>query len=178
MSDMCHSCFCTSFIASATPLKSRLVDLGVSAFANVRDVCPILTVVLFQRTFSHACPQFSLSRLEITWSRARPSLTCHGASTDICLIRVTFDIAVIVLMIFLPGWSNGAYILFVANYITIFGIVFATVWTTNLNWIMRRMVEAGVDARTQSTMRFQGKSIADALSMYDPYSFPDLVSPT
>ena len=67
-----------------------------------------------------------------------------GGSTDICLIRVTIDIAVIVLMISLPGWSSGAYILFVANFITILGIVFATVWTTNLNWIMRRMVEAGI----------------------------------
>jgi hypothetical protein len=81
-------------------------------------------------------------------------------------------------MIFLPSWSNGAYLLFVANYITILGIVFATVWTTNLNWVMRRMVEAGVDARTQSTMRFQAKSIADAFSMYDPYGSPELYSPT
>jgi hypothetical protein len=56
-------------------------------------------------------------------------------------------------MISLPSWVSGAYLLYVANYITILGIVFATVWTTNLNWIMRRMVEAGVDARTQSTMR-------------------------
>lgn len=77
------------------------------------------------------------------------------------VVPVTIDIAVIVLMIFLPGWSNGTYILFVANYITILGIVFATVWTTNLNWIMRRMAEAGNDARTQSTMHFQAKSIAD-----------------
>lgn len=100
------------------------------------------------------------------------------SSTDICLIRVTIDIVVIVLMIFLPGWSNGAYILFVANFITILGIVFATVWTTNLNWIMRRMVEAGIDARTQSSMRFQAKSMADAFSVCDPYSSPDFFSPT
>lgn len=100
-----------------------------------------------------------------------------GGLTDICLIRVTIDIAVIVLMVFLPGWSNGAYILFVANFITILGIVFATVWTTNLNWIMRRMVEAGIDARTQSSMHFQAKSIADEFSMCDPYSSPDFCSP-
>ncbi len=90
---------------------------------------------------------------------------------------MTIDIAVIVLMICLPGWSSGAYILFVANFITIFGIVFATVWTTNLNWIMRRMVEAGIDARTQSTMRFQAKSIADTFSVYDPYISPDFFLP-
>jgi hypothetical protein len=76
-------------------------------------------------------------------------------------------------MIFLPSWSNGAYILFVSNFITILGIVFATVWTTSLNWVMRRMVEAGVDARTQSTMQFQAKTIADAFSMYDPYGSPE-----
>jgi hypothetical protein len=99
-------------------------------------------------------------------------------STDISLIRVALDIAVIVLMIFLPGWSSGAYILFVANYITILGIVFATVWTTNLNWIMRRMVEAGIDSRSQSSMRFQAKSIADAFSVCDPYNSPDFFSPT
>jgi hypothetical protein len=81
-------------------------------------------------------------------------------------------------MISLPGWSSGAYLLYVANYITILGIVFATVWTTNLNWIMRRMVEAGVDARTQSTMHFQAKSIADAFSVYDPYGSPEFQSPT
>jgi hypothetical protein len=94
------------------------------------------------------------------------------------LVPVTIDIAVIVLIIFLPGWSNGAYILFVANFITILGIVFATVWTTNLNWIMRRMVEAGIDARTQSTMHFQAKSITDTSSVCDPYSSPDFFSPT
>ena len=109
--------------------------------------------------------------------RAHLVLVIEG-STDICLIRVAIDIAVIVLLIFLPGWSNGAYILFVANYITILGIVFATVWTTNLNWIMRRMVEAGIDARTQSTMHFQAKSIADTFSVCDPYTSPDLFSPT
>jgi len=109
----------------------------------------------------------------------RPNLVLViEGSTDISFIRVTIDIAVIVLMIFLPGWSNGAYILFVANFITILGIVFATVWTTNLNWIMRRMVEAGIDARTQSTMRFQAKSIEDALSVCDPCSSPDFFSPT
>jgi hypothetical protein len=94
-------------------------------------------------------------------------------------IRVTIDIAVIVLMISLPSWSSGAYILFVSNFITILGIVFATVWTTNLNWVMRRMVEAGVDARTQSTMRFQAKTVADAFSMHDPYGSPtEFFSPT
>src|SRR6266852_7739435 len=66
----------------------------------------ILTEMLFKRTSSHACPLFSLSRSGITWSRARPSRTVIEGSTDICLIRVTIDIAVIVLMIFLPGWSN------------------------------------------------------------------------
>ncbi|KAI0304411.1 hypothetical protein B0F90DRAFT_1815742 [Multifurca ochricompacta] len=90
------------------------------------------------------------------------------------VVPVTIDITVIALMILLPDWSSGVYILFVANFITILGIVFATVWTTNQNWILRRMVEAGVDARTQSTMRFQTKSIADAFSVYDPYDTPDL----
>lgn len=79
-------------------------------------------------------------------------------------------------MILLPGWSSGAFILFVANFITILGIVFATVWTTNQNWIIRRMVEAGVDARTQSTMRFQAKSIAEVLSAFDPYGSSELLS--
>ena len=109
--------------------------------------------------------------------RAHPILVIDG-STDICLFRVAIDITVIVLMIFLPGWSSGAYILFVANFITILGIVFATVWTTNLNWIMRRIVEAGIDTRTQSSMRFQAKSIADAFSLCDQYRSPDFFSPT
>lgn len=109
--------------------------------------------------------------------RAHLVLVTEG-STDIYLIRVTLDIAVIILMIFLPGWSNGAYILFVVNFISILGIVFATVWTTNMNWIMRRMAEAGTDARTQSTMRFQAKSIADAFSGCDTNSSPDFFSPT
>jgi hypothetical protein len=93
------------------------------------------------------------------------------------LFRVTIDIVVIVLMVLLPGWSNGAYILYVANFITILGIVFATVWTTNQNWIFRRMVESGVDARTQSTMHFQSKSIVDALSVFDPYDSPEFLFP-
>jgi hypothetical protein len=93
------------------------------------------------------------------------------------LIRVTLDITVIILMILLPGWSSGAFILFITNFITILGIVFATVWTTNQNWILRRMVEAGVDARTQSTMRFQPKSIVEALSIFDPYDSPEFLSP-
>lgn len=72
-------------------------------------------------------------------------------------------------MILLPDWPGGVYILFVANFITIFGIVFATVWTNNQNWIIRR---AGVDDRIQSTMHFQSKSIIDdALSVHDPYDF-------
>jgi len=92
------------------------------------------------------------------------------------LIRVILDITVIVLMILLPSWSSGAFILFVANFITILGIVFATVWTTNQNWIIRRMVEAGIDARTQSTMHFQAKSIAEALSAFDPYGSSEFLS--
>jgi len=81
-------------------------------------------------------------------------------------------------MISLPSWSSGAYILYVANFIAILGIVFATVWTTNLNWIMRRMLESGADTHTQSTMRFQAKSIADVFTMYDPYGSPEFFSPT
>jgi hypothetical protein len=92
------------------------------------------------------------------------------------LIRVVLDITVIVLMMLLPSWSNGAFILFVTNFITILGIVFATVWTTNQNWIIRRMVEAGVDARTQSTMQFQAKSIAEALSAFNPYGSSEFLS--
>jgi len=80
-------------------------------------------------------------------------------------------------MSLLPGWAGGVYILFVANFVTIFGIVFATVWTTNQNWILRRMVEAGVDVRTQSTMHFQSKSTADVCSVYDPYDTADFFFP-
>jgi len=87
------------------------------------------------------------------------------------VVPVTINILIIILMILLPDWLGGVYILFIANFVNIFGNVFATVWTTNQNWISRRMVEAGVDVRTQSTMHFQTKSIADALSVYDPYDF-------
>jgi hypothetical protein len=80
-------------------------------------------------------------------------------------------------MIFLPRWSSGAFILFTANFTTILGIVFATVWTTNQNWITSRMVEAGVDARTQSTMRFQAKSITEAFPVYDPEEPPEFREP-
>jgi hypothetical protein len=83
----------------------------------------------------------------------------------------------ILLMSILPAWSNGAYILFIANFISILGIVFATVWTTNQNWIMHWMAEAGVDARTQSTMRFQTKSITEAFSVCDPYESPEFLFP-
>ena len=79
-------------------------------------------------------------------------------------------------MLLLPEWSGGVYIIFIANYVTIFGIVFATVWTTNQNWILRRMVEAGVDVRTQSTMQFQSKSVAEALSVCDPYDSANFFS--
>jgi hypothetical protein len=81
-------------------------------------------------------------------------------------------------MILLPDWSSGTYIIFIANFVSILGIVFATVWTTNQNWILRRMVEAGIDARTQSTMRFQIKSTIDAVSLYDPYDVPNFAFPT
>ncbi|KAI9512426.1 hypothetical protein F5148DRAFT_901752 [Russula earlei] len=91
------------------------------------------------------------------------------------LIPVGIDVIVIVLMVLLPSWSNGAYLLFLANFITILGIVFATVWTTNQNWIIRKMVEAGVDARTQSTMRFQTKSISEAVSEFDPFDSPEFL---
>ncbi|KAH9980258.1 hypothetical protein BGW80DRAFT_1274344 [Lactifluus volemus] len=93
------------------------------------------------------------------------------------VVPVSIDIAVIVLMIVLPDWSNGTYILFISNFATILGIVFATVWTTNQNWILRRMVEAGIDARTQSTMRFQAKSITDAFPD-DSYDTPSFSLPT
>ena len=73
-------------------------------------------------------------------------------------------------MVHLPNWSNGAFILFVTNFITILGIVFAAVWTTNQNWLLRQVVEAGVDARTQSAVHFQ------ALSVYDPCGSPEYLS--
>ncbi|KAI0269846.1 hypothetical protein BC834DRAFT_967582 [Gloeopeniophorella convolvens] len=91
------------------------------------------------------------------------------------IIPVAVNVTVIVLMILLPHWTSGIYILFVANFVTILGIVFATVWTTNQNWILRRMLEAGNDARTMSAMRFQAKTITDALSVCDPYESPDFL---
>jgi hypothetical protein len=81
-------------------------------------------------------------------------------------------------MIVLPDWTSGTYIIFIANFITILGIVFATLWTTNQNWILRRMVEAGIDGRTQSTMHFQSKSTTDAFSVYDPFDTPNFLFPT
>jgi hypothetical protein len=126
---------------------------------------------------TRACRVFYHSR-ELCGSVRAHLLHPHGGQLTCCLIRVTIDIVLIVLMISLPSWSSGAYILYVANFIAILGIVFATVWTTNLNWIMRRMVEAGADTHTQSTMRFQAKSIADVFTMYDPYGPPDFFSPT
>jgi hypothetical protein len=47
------------------------------------------------------------------------------------LLRLTIDVTLIVLAVFLPGWFSGAYIIFVANFITIVGIVVATIWAIN-----------------------------------------------
>jgi len=51
--------------------------------------------------------------------------------------RLTIDVTLIILAVFLPGWFSGAYILLVANFVTIIGIVFTTVWAINQSTIMR-----------------------------------------
>jgi hypothetical protein len=47
------------------------------------------------------------------------------------------DVVLIVLSVFLPGWSSGAYIIFVANFITIIGVVIATVWAIGQSRLIR-----------------------------------------
>jgi len=90
-----------------------------------------------------------------------------------CVIPLVVDVVVIILRVFLPGWSSGAYVLLISNFVTIIGIVFATVWATNQTWITRHMEQFNitVDARTQSTVHFPAGSIASAISLAacDPY---------
>ncbi|KAN0109112.1 hypothetical protein V8E52_009634 [Russula decolorans] len=53
------------------------------------------------------------------------------------VVPLTIDVTLIVLVVFLPGWFSGAYVIFVANFITIIGIMFATVWAINQSRMMR-----------------------------------------
>jgi hypothetical protein len=55
------------------------------------------------------------------------------------LTRLTINVTLILLAIILPGWFSGAYIIFVANFVTIIGIVLATVWAIN----QKRMLRVG-----------------------------------
>lgn len=47
------------------------------------------------------------------------------------------NIAQIALMAARPHWMQGIYIIYINNYVTILGMVFATVWTSRHNWAMR-----------------------------------------
>lgn len=95
----------------------------------------------------------------------------EGLLADIYFIRLTIDVTLIILAVLLPGWFSGAYIIFVANFINIIGIVFATAWAINQRTKTRRMVKfnAGVHARTtRTTIRIPATSITDTFSVDGP----------
>ena len=82
------------------------------------------------------------------------------------------NIVQIVLMGCKPHFMDGVFILFTNNFVTILGVVFATVWTSKQNWALRRMLESPqfFDESDQavSTIRFQqAKSWTSTSSLYD-----------
>ena len=95
----------------------------------------------------------------------------EGLLADIYFIRLTIDVTLIILAVLLSGWFSGAYIIFVANFINIIGIVFATAWAINQRTRMCQMVKfnTGVHARTTRTMiRILATSITDTFSVDGP----------
>ncbi|KAI0051147.1 hypothetical protein FA95DRAFT_391860 [Auriscalpium vulgare] len=80
---------------------------------------------------------------------------------------VAMNIIQITLMLTMPHFINGIYIIFANNFVTILGVVFATVWTSQQNWVLRHLVETGADARTVSEMQFRVKSVSTNSSEYD-----------
>jgi hypothetical protein len=105
---------------------------------------------------------------------------CCGSLADICFIRLTINVTLIVLAVLLPGWFSDAYIIiFVANFVNIVGIVFATAWAINWSTKMRRMVKfnAGAHARTtRTTIRLPVASIVDTFSVDSPRVVGPLLS--
>ncbi|KAI0061679.1 hypothetical protein BV25DRAFT_1805383 [Artomyces pyxidatus] len=81
---------------------------------------------------------------------------------------VAMNIAQIALMITMPHFTHGIYIIFANNFVTILGVVFATVWTSQQNWILRHLLENGGDVRTLSSIQFRAKSVNSSESVYDP----------
>jgi hypothetical protein len=148
-----------------TDLK-RVVVPAVSIL-HQQDICHVLTDILVQEGIAPAIFTIALGNYVI------PSVAIYllQALADNCFIRLTIDVALIVLAVLLPGWFSGAYIIFVANFINIIGIVFATAWAINQRTKIRRVVNfnAGAHARTtRTTIQFPVASIADAFSMDDP----------
>ncbi|KZV70210.1 hypothetical protein PENSPDRAFT_685717 [Peniophora sp. CONT] len=63
-----------------------------------------------------------------------------------CVFPVTMNIIQIGLMAAQPHWMEGIYIIYINNYVTILGTVFATVWTSRHNWATRTILDSPPDS--------------------------------
>ncbi|KAI0317790.1 hypothetical protein OF83DRAFT_1058033 [Amylostereum chailletii] len=82
---------------------------------------------------------------------------------------VAMNIVQIALMGSRPHFMSGVYIVFVNNFVTILGVVFATIWTSKQNWALRRMLGTPTfDDRPLSTIQFRVKSLSTMSSVFDP----------
>ena len=61
------------------------------------------------------------------------------------------NIVQIALMAARPHWMKGIYIIYINNYVTILGTVFATVWTSRQNWATNSSLDSPPDSSTLPT---------------------------
>ncbi|VDC00759.1 unnamed protein product [Peniophora sp. CBMAI 1063] len=87
-----------------------------------------------------------------------------------CVFPVTMNIVQIGLMAAKPHWMRGIYIIYINNYITILGTVFATVWVSRQKWAERSILDSPLDsslpptgdARSEKSMHASDDTLACA----------------
>jgi hypothetical protein len=70
-----------------------------------------------------------------------------------------------VLVLTAPKLMAGIYIMYTNNFIGILGVVFATVWTSRQNWVLRAILHV---SRPMSSIHFRPKSEEDTVTAFDP----------
>jgi hypothetical protein len=70
-----------------------------------------------------------------------------------------------------PDMMNGIYIIYCNNFVTILGVVFATVWTTKHNWSLQINLTAQPNSSIPpvSSIQFQPKALECGAMAFDKH---------
>lgn len=135
--------FCVGDVSLQTPsiwLSQTWTAWRYVSQQNILRVCHVLTEILIQDGIAPTIFTIALGNYVIPCvSTLVLRELANVLLLSLRLTRLIINVTLILLAVILPGWFSGAYIIFVANFVTIIGIVLATVWAIT----QKRMLRVG-----------------------------------